>query len=300
MVCVGLHIPKCAGTSLAQVIKTQFQPRQYYLCSAPFWHLRDASIELMERLDFRTQVEFIFGHYVHQSLLGLFPLETTLLFTGLREPIARAQSEYFQYAKIALHRDAPIPSAEDHVRTNSNAMCKHLLNAFPAFRGGGGNLADSAFDVLGMFEFIYDSANFAEDSNYIAARMGLQPVVNIFENVTSRLAEENEEVARQAGLIREMADEFYDQDLMLYERARPLLSRKDMEFRRAAKAYQRAFFDKHVDQQTCVADARHYLAGAMFLDAGYLGRIDVLRDYIEQKRLSVEALVSYLERYSDR
>ena len=80
---VGLHIPKCAGTSLLTLLERVFGPEACYQTTSFVRNFRERRPEFFEIPDPR-RLRVVWGHYVQGQMLHY--LNAPLFVTGLREP----------------------------------------------------------------------------------------------------------------------------------------------------------------------------------------------------------------------
>ena len=172
----------------------------------------------MERLDYRD-VRFIFGHYVHESLLKIFSGRPIFLFTGVREPVSRAISEYYQMCKIRDRAGLLPLSADEFFAARKNTMCVEYMRAFPTIeKNASGSLADKASEVLGVFDLVYGMDDFVQSSERLFAILGLDTRDMRDANIREIKAENVDFLGEQEAIIREKAETYFDQDIILYER----------------------------------------------------------------------------------
>ena len=156
---LGLHLTKCAGTSLITTLRRVLPDDETYFFSS--YHENWAS----SRPTFADIVEIdrlriVFGHYCHETLLSVFAHRSLFLFTGLREPVACAVSRYRQANAVqALAGRAPI-SAEAWLADHANPACAEVLRCMPTLGDRPGALWQRARHVLGLFDFVYDTDHF--------------------------------------------------------------------------------------------------------------------------------------------
>lgn len=99
---IFLHIPKCAGSTLREIIYRQYPDRQcYYVSSMPDQQQSIYEFQGLPRAE-REEIRFLTGHGVyglHSSLVG-----STEYITMLRKPIERVISNYYYVARSPEHR----------------------------------------------------------------------------------------------------------------------------------------------------------------------------------------------------
>ena len=163
----GLHIPKCAGTTLINTAYDALSPVKFYCNSQPYPFHRMRYPEFIT-LDFK-QLQLVFGHNVHEEMLKFLAPYPVFLFTGLRSPFERVASECYFFQKFSNKFDKSIRGdLEDYVSKNRNKMCNYLINSFPTFIDSSAkSLADKAISVLNEFDLVYDTKDFDRDLSSI-------------------------------------------------------------------------------------------------------------------------------------
>ena len=106
--CIGLHIPKCAGTSLMTHVRQQMVDGQYYLFSSFYQNQQDSRPEFFDILN-KDDLLFIFGHSMNEHMFKVLHDRPTYLFTGLRDPRKAIVSDFLHYCKvIRFHQESDI------------------------------------------------------------------------------------------------------------------------------------------------------------------------------------------------
>ena len=105
-----------------------------------------------------------------------------LLFTGLREPLDRINSDlgYNERLYNYLGKTFDVSSYISWVR---NPTCNFLVQRFPRVAGTEGSLMERAMRVLECFHFVYFPETFSELCNKVTQTLNLPPVTKN-ENVT--------------------------------------------------------------------------------------------------------------------
>ncbi len=63
---IGLHLTKCAGTSLITTIRSNIADGTYYFCSSYYENMMDGRL-LFDEILAPDKLQFVFGHFVHES-----------------------------------------------------------------------------------------------------------------------------------------------------------------------------------------------------------------------------------------
>lgn len=220
MIAIGLHITKCAGTSLAAMVRQRLTADRYFLCSSFGGALRRGEPSFWE-IPEPARLRFVFGHYVHESLIHYFGRKNVFLFTGLRDPIRRAVSDYSQMCHEERLAGRPLPTAEQYLSTHSDTICVELVRAFPTLAQacGGVPLFERAAAVLSLFDCVYNSDAFEQTIQPVLAVLGMEGATIKTENV-SRDADDDF-VLRQRALIAQVAEEKFANDVRLFQMFAP-------------------------------------------------------------------------------
>lgn len=297
---IGLHITKCAGTTLAETVRAKLPAREVYLCSS-FWNTaQDAAPELFERIDL-DKVKFIFGHFVHESLLKIYAHRHMIWFTGVREPVSRAVSEYYQICRVLSEAKQPPISADDFFRIRRNTMCEEFLRAFPTIgEEAPGRLADKAFAVAEVFDLIYGAENFESSVKPLLDLLGLTSSnilsVNKRDPINEHYASFFEE---QEKLILEIVQTYFDEDIVLYERLKPYLgiwqpfpaSSDDMRPRGRVR-----WAGRILERSSGLQDFIVHLADHYVRDFSILGRTAELLKLLDRKQMWLQAVCAAVDR----
>jgi hypothetical protein len=222
---IGLHVTKCAGTTLATHVRRNLPPRKWYLCSSAWNMEHEAAQDLADRLDY-NEIVFAFGHYIHESLFQVFDGRPMVWFTGIREPISRSVSEYHQVCKVRAKAGQPPLTAGEFLKIRANSMCKEFLRAFPTIETNvAGGLADKAKAAAQMFDLIYGTEDFERSVEPLLKIIGVKSAGMTAVNVTGEDAKSNEFLLTQQHEIERAGPEHFDQDLKLYSYLKPIIGR---------------------------------------------------------------------------
>jgi hypothetical protein len=152
---VGLHLTKCAGSSIVSSIKRNLNANEFYLCSSIIENIKIGQEEFSERFDL-FDLQFMFGHYIHESLHSIFRERDVTWLTVMRDPVKRVKSEWDQIYNIRKANGLEPLSVDEFIANYQNTFCQELLRAFPSMDGGRDQLED-ALSVLNLFDYVFDS-----------------------------------------------------------------------------------------------------------------------------------------------
>lgn len=184
-VLLGLHIPKCAGSSLQRVIKRWFGLRVH-------WHYFDQTHNLPPKL-YRQPVlgsllrkvfgreVCIFGHFNHARGFGVedyYP-KADQFFTIVREPLSVMRSRYFFAKQLGEHRlrnGVPAPIAAKYPTLNDFAAAQldqpYFINYLP-----GPMTLENYRDIIGTrFVYVGVAEDLQTSVDYLASRLGFQQI----------------------------------------------------------------------------------------------------------------------------
>jgi len=222
--CLGLHITKCAGTSLITNLRRRLSEDEYYFCSS-YHENWLAGRPLFAQVRAPERLRIVFGHYVHQDLLSVFADRELFLFTGLRDPVARAISDYRQLNAIrAWAGEAPVEGGE-YIAGHAGAVCSEILRAFPATEGT--EPWRQAKAALEMFDYIYDADAFDTQARVIFEVLDVPAETLASDNVSDRktLPPAFDRVIQRGCDLIQRNTGFLKQDLALWAWAQPRLGR---------------------------------------------------------------------------
>jgi hypothetical protein len=169
----GVHIPKCAGTTLLDRVTRCLPSNQIYQTTSMIRNYQEGKSEFLQLLR-RDRLRFVFGHTVHEEMLKYLS-GSVVLFTGLREPVSRLESELNYKLRLSDKQKNERPNIEEHLSRINNPVCRFLVDRFPTFAGTDGTLADRAMQVLESFQVVYFAENFEETAKTIFALLGISP-----------------------------------------------------------------------------------------------------------------------------
>ncbi|HEY5238852.1 MAG TPA: hypothetical protein VIJ62_10770 [Rhizomicrobium sp.] len=288
---VGLHITKCAGTTLASHVKSHLPAKAWYLCSAFRDTQMSSCLEFFERSNFDA-LRFIFGHYIHESIFSAFGEREIFLFTGMRAPVDRAVSEYFQICRVRARAGLLPISVDEFFAIRKDTMCREILRAFPSLaQGMKGSLAAKAIQICQMFDLIYETQTFSTSVSPLLKLVSLD--AGELKNQNTRDSKNASAGADIEKAIRERAPQYFDQDHELFEFLKPHFGRlhpfrgeygnksayrkrKEIELRAIENGLYK--FAEHL--------ARHFVA-----DYRNLGQLTELDELLTRKQVWVKLLL---------
>jgi len=225
---VGLHITKCAGTSLISTVRKNFVEDEYCFLSSYYENLL-SSRPIFSQITDPQRLRFLFGHYCNELLFRIFERRPIFFFTGFREPVARAISEYGQISAVRLTAGEEPLSVETYLQASANGICNEILRCFPTLdRTTGGAKWEKALAATSLFDYLYSTEKFEIDIQPVLDLLGInnQSLVRDNSLVDKTLpASVQDAIADARVVIRREAENFYHDDLRLYQELAPLLGK---------------------------------------------------------------------------
>lgn len=171
MASIGLHLTKCAGTSLMTSMRRLLTEDEYLLVSSFYENILASRAQPWEIVDF-SRLIFVFGHYVNEDIFALLRPKTIwdfFLFTGVREPAARAISHYYQITKTTGIN----PDVDSFISEYGSSMCEEIIRAFPTLANPDKPKWLTAAEALTSFDYIYSTEDYAETIGPVYESIGL-------------------------------------------------------------------------------------------------------------------------------
>jgi hypothetical protein len=199
---VGLHIPKCAGTSFMEMAMSALPHHHMVQTTALIRNRDEGRPQFFETASFKT-LKLIWGHAVHEEMLYL--VDHPFLFTGLREPAERIASHArFDIYLARTQGRAPL-DVEKWLSLQQDPICRYIIERFPRLSGDASmSLFERAKSALSAFHFVYFTNNFEKSSSAIMQAMGY-------------MAESKKENVATVDVPIEVNRDYIRHDLALYE-----------------------------------------------------------------------------------
>ncbi len=178
---VGLHVHKCAGTSLQVHFKKTYGSTKLFWHTNPILNYQEANLEIEDRsFPSRSKVKLIWGHEVHDYFLNLFAHRPIFLFTFLRHPTTRMLSWYKYDAREHMRNKGNLdnlPSFFNYVQSRQNHMCHFIVSRFPKLADHGrDSLHSKAISILDKFAFVGIQEDFERGANLLMKVMESPPI----------------------------------------------------------------------------------------------------------------------------
>ncbi len=175
---IGLHVQKCAGTSLQIHLEECSRSSLWFWHTSPDINHRYSALEIEERsLPARDLVKVIWGHEVFDHFMRFFPNRPVHLFTFLRHPARRLVSWYKYEARGYEQAHGNLEGFDffsQYLKRRQDHMCRFILNRFSHLDDSGSEiLHQRAISVLGKFAFVGLQEDFQTGANKLMAFMDL-------------------------------------------------------------------------------------------------------------------------------
>jgi hypothetical protein len=284
--CVGLHMPKCAGTSLMTFVRRKLVDGQYYIFSS-FEENRKAGRPEFYAMPAVEKLWFVFGHTLSEGMVKVLWDRPTLLFTGLRHPEKQLLSFYRHHINVARRNGVEPPSLNKFVAENSDSMCQQLVRLFPTAGelGGGNTLAERAISVLSLFEHIYETDEFKATIRPVLDALKISDDIDISDNVNPVSTAELDPDTYE-GLIKEMYENTSaDRELYLWFKDHCVvdaLGRRRIE-KSPLTVKLVDLFRALPDVPTCQDIVRQQVIGSLLDEAVLIGGLDRLCDRLRRE-----------------
>jgi len=236
-----VHIPKTAGTSLANALDKvcgpyyNITPRKYSdNANEHRVHMWAAVRDFIFNQDIRPDdlKYMLFSGHLHRHYVDVIceKLPETRLFTYLRDPVDRVISDY-RYCLTPAHPLSEATRAEFKSVVDFAASKKHC-NAMTKYLVGRGDFPDGEIVdfVSRRFEFIGLAERFEESNRVLSAILDIPLIKMRSLNVTQKTAENNIEVSDD---IRREIRGLNHQDALLYEYVSGVLDRRLIEMEKS-------------------------------------------------------------------
>lgn len=207
---LGLHIPKCAGTTILSELKRNFGDGVYQSTSL-ISNFRESKPDLLEAYP-ALQYQGYFGHHFCDELLKLLG-ENLFLFTFFRNPLERALSHYKYINRMNSAVGLPEVNFDQFVK-RIPSMTRFILERFPGLVGE--EEADAprwlkAASVLKKFDYVGDSDDLHTFQDVFHEEFGVRLDLSVEKNKAP--AEEKEVSFSEKEAIYKSLEE----DILLYQ-----------------------------------------------------------------------------------
>lgn len=206
---LGLHIPKCAGTSILSELKKNYGDRIYQSTSL-ISNVREGKSDLLDGYP-NLSYEGYFGHHFCDELLKIVGRDV-FLFTFVRDPLERALSHYKYINRMNLSVGLPEVEFEQFVETVPS-MTGFILDRFPGLtdRNGQGPRWMKAASVLKKFDYVGDSDDLVSFQSVFKDNFGIELDLSVQKNKAPK------EVKKIPYDFKEKVYRSLEDDVLLYQ-----------------------------------------------------------------------------------
>ncbi|WP_157089419.1 sulfotransferase family protein [Oceanibaculum pacificum] len=155
---IGLHIPKCAGSSIIKMAKDLLPSGAVYQNTSFLQNWIDGNPEFLEYKNI-DELSFVWGHSIHEEMIHKF--NSFFLFTCLRDPVERLKSEVIFAAKLRRDQGRGELDIDKFLQEKTDPMCWFIIDRFPTIAGKYEKCSpfEKAQRVLESFNYVF----FVED-----------------------------------------------------------------------------------------------------------------------------------------
>ena len=169
---LGLHIPKCAGTTLLRRATSRLPGHAVHQSTSHRSNFLQGNLSFLALARY-DQLRFVFGHSVHEEMIRRLPVPP-ILFTGLREPEARLRS-YLGWQRELRDVGHSTETIEDTLSRIRDPMCWFIIKRFPTLAGASGNPAERAMNALRAFTYCYFPDTLERFAKVMFRQLGIKP-----------------------------------------------------------------------------------------------------------------------------
>lgn len=164
MMFVGLHMPKCYGTTIIEAIAPLMKGDFLQISNLRMNRIWLNYYLMRGRVN---EAQLIFGHLVHEEILGMIDRDF-FLFSGLRRPDSRLHSE----ARYLRRTRGEQFDLQAWLGEQDNPMCSYLLQRFPSQIDPDLSVLENAIGIIDKFNFVYTEQNFLAFSQFLFNQLG--------------------------------------------------------------------------------------------------------------------------------
>lgn len=202
-----LHIPKCAGMTLTELLLERLPAGTVYQSTSMIRNHRENRPEFLE-IPLPHNLKAVVGHWLHESMMP--PLQRPLyLATSLRHPVDRVRSQY-RFDAGLRGGDWPKPDTTTFLKQNSNVIVNFLTRAFPSIASDYEDQITAAKAILTGLDCVFDISEADEGI------LRLLRIAGVAEGGIRRV-NESSEVDASLDVDDALIAESCQKDLALYE-----------------------------------------------------------------------------------
>jgi hypothetical protein len=169
---LGLHVPKCAGTTLLRRAASRLPGHAVHQSTSHRTNFLQGNLSFLALARY-DQLRFVFGHSVHEEMIKRLPVPP-ILFTGLREPEARLRS-YLGWQRHLRDEGHPTETVEEALSKTRDPMCWFIIKRFPTLAGTSGTPAERSMNALRGFTYCYFPDTLERFAKVMFRQLGIEP-----------------------------------------------------------------------------------------------------------------------------
>jgi hypothetical protein len=295
----GLHIPKVAGSTLLQSFRQIVPEHRMYQNTSLFENHRLNRPEFFE-LNCHDHLVVYWGHHIHEEMLRAACLSPSyqrqskrpfILFTGLREPLARTKSDLAFNIRLSADFERSF-EPEEYIRSLGDKMCDTIVSCFPTLCGDHGELWERAARGLTHFDLVYTSETLAQCFEMVCGFIWVKAGPLTLSNVS-----ETADLEQADRLVSRLEDRLAAQmtnDIKLFQWVSENLPfAKQVAKLREGGGWQRTL--RALGPSRDPDRLASFLADKLFLEFEHIGQLEQLEgDYI-RKRANLSSCLRELE-----
>jgi hypothetical protein len=238
-------------------------------------------------------------------LLRVFEERPIVFFTGIREPTARAVSEFGQITAAMVAAGQNLPTVQDYLETSANGLCHEILRCFPTVtQTVEGPLWEQARAAASLFDFIYATEQFDRDATVILDLLEIPHDRLVRDNsfADKRLPDAAADAIREATqAIKAQAHRYYADDLRLYRELAPYVGVPELRKTVAQQPWaldRDRFMEALPDLESAWTKFRRLEMEYLIYEFYSLGKIDLLKRSIEGEHAHLGEILVRLADYS--
>lgn len=161
----GLHIPKCAGTTLLDELTSNYG-KDVYQSTSLYRNFKNGIKDISE-INGSWNFKCYYGHHVHSEMLKNVNSSSLFVFTILRDPLDRLISHY-KYSNRLREKVGKKKIDLGEFMVNFPSVCDFIIERFSDFSDGDAKTkSEKAFSIISKFDYV----GFSDDMPDVASKL---------------------------------------------------------------------------------------------------------------------------------